>query len=135
MAITVKDKLNQSNPNDVPAWQRKLFDTTESLGYGDMLAALRIRPARARTGLTSSATQVHDVAPCGLYAVYITAGTPLAMIAGAAPGAGEVRVEFDATTGVPTFTFAGATDTYTVIEGGPLPQNTSTVMAETVLGG
>lgn len=131
MSLTVQDKLDLANPNDTEAFLRKLYDKTEGLGFGAMLNALRMRPARERTGLTSAAEQVHDEAAV-IYAVYITAGTPLSIIAGAAPGAGEVRMEVDEDTGVPTFTFAGATTSYFVISGGPLPQTTAEIMAEEI---
>ncbi len=127
MPTTVQQKLDLANPNDLPSLLQRLRDTTNSLGFGALIAALRPRNT-ARSGLTSSATQVHDKASM-IFAVQDAAGTNLAMISGAAPGAGEVRVEYDATTGVPTFTFAGALTAYIVHESGPLPQTLSTVMA------
>lgn len=129
MSRTVQEALDLANPTDLPARLRQLFDSNEELGFGALLGALRMRPPRARTGLTNQASHVHDEAPAGIYAVYVTAGTPLAIIAGAAPGAGEVRMEIDADTGVPTFTFAAATTEYTVISGGPLPQNLAARLA------
>lgn len=140
---TVKDALDRANPNDLPNQLARLRDknaTGENLiadadavadratqGLGALLASLRPR-TRTRTGLTSLAAHVHDVAST-LTAVQAVAGTPLAIISGAAPGAGEVRIEYDAVTGVPTITFAAATTTYLTHETGPLPQNLAAVMA------
>lgn len=129
MSRTVQEALDLANPTDVPARLRQLYDGTNSLGFGAMLGALRMRPARQRTSLTNQAEHVHDEAPCGVYSVFITAGTPLSIIQGAAPGAGEVQMEIDADTGVPTFTFAAATTSYWIISGGPLPQNTAARLA------
>lgn len=126
---TVKDRLNIANPVDVASFLGMFLGRAGTLGFGDLLDALRPRGPRTITQ-ASSATAVHDVA-AWIVDVYITAGTPLAKIYGAAPGAGEVRIEYDATTGVPTFTFAGATTEYSVVEMGPVPQNIAAVMATT----
>ena len=133
---TVKTILNLCNPNN--AWshlrrlQTRTADSAVDIGFGTMLASMSTRPARERTGLTSQVAHVHDEAPFGLTAVYVTAGTPLAIVSGAAPGAGEVRVEIDAVTAVPTFTFNAVTTSYFIISGGPLPQNLAAVMAEKI---
>lgn len=107
---TFQDQINACNPN-------LLHSTLQRIRFGDVLRGLVARP-RTRT-VASSATQVHDV-PSSILTVYVTAGTPLAIIAGAAPDAGEVRVEYDSN-GIPTFTFAAATTTYTVQEVCVLP--------------
>ena len=130
---TRQDALDRANANDLPAQLRALNDpsatvenstsdggTAGSLGFGAMLAAMRPRN-RARTGLTSQVAHVHDIAAV-IYNVEDVAGTNLSMISGAAPGAGECRVEYDAATGVPTLTFNGALTAYIVMESGPLPQ-------------
>lgn len=119
--------LNQANPNNLPAQLAALKDTTNSLGLGSLLAALRPRN-RSRTGLSSSATQVHDVAAL-ILSVESTQGTPLAIITGGSPGAGEVDIAYNATTGVPTFIFNGAVTTVFTTESGPLPQNLAATMA------
>lgn len=126
MSQTVQDKLDLANPNDVEAFLRKLYDKTEGLGFGAMLAALR--PRNRSFTVTSNATQVHDVASL-IVNVESTQGTNLSIITGGSPGAGEVSVDYDATTGVPTLTFNAAVTTYYTIELGPLPQTLSTVMA------
>lgn len=132
MSRTVQDALNLANPNDMPARMRQLYDADNDLGLGALLGALRIRPARQRTGLTNQVSHVHDEAPASIVAVFVTAGTPLAIVQGSAPDAGEVRVEFDTDTGVPTFTFAAATTAYWIISGGPLPQNLKARLAQEV---
>ena len=133
MAITtVRDSLNNANPADTHARCRQLYDRTNDLGFGDILNALGGR-VYTRSGLTSSATQVHDQAPAYIEQVYVTAGTPLVMVNGAAAGAGEVRVEYDTTTRIPTFTFGdGAVTGYSVVGGGPLPQGIVAAMATQV---
>jgi hypothetical protein len=127
---TVKQALNIANPVDLPARLYQLYDATNELGFGDIVDAMRPRGPRTRT-VTSSATQIHDVA-AWIVDVYITAGTPLAKVYGAAPGAGEVQITYSATTGVPTFVFAGATTEYSVVEMGPLPQTIAATMARAV---
>jgi hypothetical protein len=131
MADTVQSTLDLANQNNLPAFLRKLWDPTNLLGFGAIIAALRPRN-RTLSGLTSSATQVHDQA-CMIWSVQATAGTGLIMVSGAAAGAGEVRVEYSDTTGVPTFTFGdGAVTGYTVMCSGPLPQNLAAAMATEV---
>lgn len=138
MPTTVKDKIDYCNPAEVLQYLSMLRDTAARqagtitpLGLGAILAALRPRN-RTRTGLASSATQVHDEA-CIIYAVQGALGTPLAQISGGSPGAGEVSVDYNATTGVPTLIFNVALTEYTVHCSGALPQNIATVMA-TVTG-
>jgi len=126
---TRQDALDRANPNDLPSQLSALQDKTNSLGLGAMLGALRPRN-RTRGSLASSATQVHDQASI-IYAVQTPVGTPLSQISGGSPGAGEVSVDYDATTGVPTLVFSGAVTTYTVHESGPLPQNLVTQLAAT----
>lgn len=124
---TIRDALNRANANDVPARLRQLWDETNSVGFGDMLAALRPRN-RTLSGLTSGTTHVHDQASI-IFNVETPVGTNLLMISGGTPGAGEVSVDYDAATGVPTLEFNGAVTTYTVAESGPLPQNIAAQMA------
>lgn len=130
MSQTVQNILDLANQNNIAAFLRKLWDPTNSLGFGAMLAALRPRN-RSRTSLTSSATQVHDVAAL-IVNVESTQGTNLSIITGGSPGAGEVSVDYNATTGVPTLTFNAAVTAYYTIEMGPLPQNLAEIMAEEV---
>lgn len=131
MTDTVKTQLNQGQQHTLPDNLRRLHKTDGTYGFGDMVDALRPRPPRVRSSLTNQASHVHDVA-CWVVDVYVTAGTPLAKVYGAAPDAGEVRIEYDATTGVPTFTFNAATTTYAVVEMGPLPTTIAAVMATEV---
>lgn len=129
---TVKDALNIANPVDLPARLYQLWDPTNELGFGDMLDAFGSR-VYTRSGLSSAASHIHDQAPAFIEQVYVTAGTPLIMVNGAAAGAGEVRVEYNTTTRVPTFTFGdGAVTGYTVVGGGPIPQGLVTAMARSV---
>ena len=132
MTDTVKTQLNQGQLHTLPDNLRRLHKTDGTYGFGDMLDALRPRGPRLRDSLTSGTEHVHDVA-AWIIDVYITAGTPLAKIYGAAsPGAGEVHIAYNTTTGVPTFTFAGATTEYSVVEMGPLPTTIAAVMTTSV---
>lgn len=108
---TFQDQLNVANPN-------LLISTLQRLRFGDVLRGLVSRN-RTRSGLTSSASQVHDV-PAAIMACYVTAGTPLAIIDGAAPDAAEVRIQYSSD-GIPTFTFNAATTAYSVQEVCVLP--------------
>lgn len=126
MADTIQTKLDRANPNDLPGRLRQLYDATNSLGFGALLAAMRPRN-RSRTGLTSAAAQTHDVA-AAIYSVESPQGTPLSIVTNA-PGAGEVQIAYSATTGVPTLTFNAAVTEYHTTEGGPLPQNLAGQMA------
>lgn len=131
-----RERINAANPGDLSAQLRQLSeraaDGTFYRGLGDILGAGRMRPPRERTGLDNVVEHVHDQAPAGVYAVYVTPGTPLAIVSGVAPGAGQVRMEIDADTGVPTFTFAAATTSYWIVSGGELPQNLAARLAEGV---
>jgi hypothetical protein len=106
---------------------RRFHREDGTYGFGDMLDAMRPRPPRVRSSLTNQVEHVHDVAAF-LLDVYVAAGTPLSKVYGSAPDAGEVRIEYDATTGVPTLTFNAATTTYAVVEMGPVPTTISEVM-------
>lgn len=77
---------------------------------GTALAALK-PTIRTRSGLASSAAQVHDV-PGLIASVNATAGTPLSIVHGSAPDSGEVRIEYDAD-GLATLTFNAAVTGYT----------------------
>ena len=144
MAETRKDKLDKGNANNLPSMVAALRDPNATTfapaadanaatdqatqGFGSMMRALgKPSPARTRTGLTSGVSHAHDVSS-HILSVESPVGTPLAIISGGTPGAGEVSVDEDATTGVPTLEFAGAVTTYTVRELGPLPQAVGTVM-------
>lgn len=86
----------------------------------------------SKTGLTSSATQIHygdDLTtpqPFQVMAVTLADDTPLAIVAGSI-GAGEVVVAYDAS-GVPTFTFNAAVTGYKV-KGCPIPTEWATILA------
>lgn len=124
---TRQDAIDRSNANDLPAMLRGLWDATNSLGFGALLAALRPRN-RTLGSLTSGTTHVHDQASI-IYNVESPVGTNLLMVSGGTAGAGEVSVDYDADTGVPTLEFNGAVTTYTVAESGALPQNIAAQMA------
>jgi hypothetical protein len=133
MTVTVstnRDAINQAGVNELPQRLGDLYQVGTDLGFADLLNAMGLREARERTGLTNQVSHVHDEAPAFITAVYVTAGTPLDIISGAAPGAGEVLIEVDADTRVPTFTFNAATTSYFVLGGGPIPTNLTAKMAE-----
>lgn len=144
MAETRKDKLDLGNANDLPIFLAGLRDPNATTfanaadadpatdvatqGFGSMMRALgKPNPARTRSGLTSGTSHVHDVAS-HILSVETPVGTPLAIISGGTPGAGEVSVDEDPVTGVPTLEFNGAVTTYTVREIGPLPQAVGTYL-------
>lgn len=144
MAESRKDKLDLANANDLPVMLASLRDANATTfanaadaapatdratqGFGSMMRALgKPNPARTRSGLTSGTEHTHDVAS-HILSVESPVGTPLAIISGGSPGAGEVSVDEDPTTGVPTLEFAAAVTTYTVREIGPLPQAVGTVL-------
>lgn len=130
MSLTVQDKLDLANPNDTEAFLRKLYDKTKALGFGAMLAALRPRN-RTLDSLTSADTHTHD--ECAMiFSVESPQGTPLAIISGGSPGAGEVSVDYDATTGVPVLEFNAAVTEYHISCSGPLPQTLAATMAEEI---
>lgn len=104
MADTLKDRLNAANPSEFPA-------RMQEAKIGDILDGLRARLV-ARTGLTSSTTQVHN-APGAIISVDDGSAAPLAIIGSGAPGAGEVRVTYDAD-GLATLEFTGAVTAYDV---------------------
>lgn len=142
MAETVQDRLDKANPNDLAANLQRLRDPnasevindadapgpTATKGFGAIVAALTRPRIRTRATLTSQAAHVHDIA-CVVYSVESPAGTPLAIVSDGSPAAGQVNLEYDANTGIPTLTFAAAVTTYTIHESGPLPQNVAAVMA------
>lgn len=126
---TNRDAINNAGVNELPQRLGDLLQTSTDLGFADLLNAFGLREAREITGLTSGTEHEHDEAPAFITAVYITPGTPLAIISGAAPGAGEVRIEVDPDTRIPTFTFNGATTSYWILGGGPIPTNLTAKMA------
>lgn len=116
------------------------LDLANITNIADVLKILKFREYVAgqiprwvsKTGLTSSATQIHYAAdgttpqPFQVMAVNDGSNVPLAIVAGGV-GAGEVGVAYDAD-GVPTFTFNGAVTAYKV-KGCPLPTHWSTILA------
>lgn len=128
MALTtVRNSLNTANPSNVADGMRRLYDATHDLGVADLFAAMRPRN-RSRSGLTSLDTHVHDEA-AAILSVESPQGTPLAIISGGSPGAGEVSVDYDATTGVPTLEFNGAVTEYHTTQLGPVPQGMDAALA------
>jgi len=127
---TNRQAINAAGSNDIVSRMADLYQSTTDRGFADLLNAHGLRPARERTGLANQVAHVHDEAPSFILAVYVAPGTPLAIVSGAAPAAGQVRVEVDADTRVPTFTFAAATTSYWVLGGGPIPQNLTANMAK-----
>lgn len=119
---SVEKTLDKAQPHSLADMLRKLR------GFGQMLAAMRPRN-RSRTGLTSQATHVHDVA-AQIWSVESPQGTPLSIISGGSPGASEVSVDYDADTGVPTLVFNGSVTEYHTTESGSLPQGLAAAMAE-----
>lgn len=100
--MTVQEALDACNPSF--AW-----DAMRQIDMGTLVAGLLPRIV-TRSGLDSAAAQVHN-SPGLVSSVNSTAGTPLAIVHGSAPDAGEVRIEY--TAGVATLTFAAAVTGYT----------------------
>lgn len=107
MAVTILNALDNAGPND-------LADRFRQVQIGSILDGLRPR-LTARTGLTSSATQVHNL-PGAILAVTDTAGTTAITMVTGTPGAGEVQVTYDAD-GLATLVFgSGAVTAYNVLQ-------------------
>ena len=104
--LIVKDGLNQANQN-------KLGYLLRDISFGDVLAGLVAPVERARTGLASSVTQVHDIAAT-ITAVSVAATAIVIVSSGVTPGVGEVAITY--TAGVPTFVFQAAVTQYEVME-------------------
>lgn len=104
---SVQEVLNHANPND----QHNMWN---KISVGDIIAGMIPRQT-ARTGLTLGATQVHNI-PGQILAVTDGADAPLAMITAGAPGAGQVRVTYNASTGIPTLVFNAALTAYKVTQ-------------------
>lgn len=106
MADSVQDRLNVASPGDIS-------DRFRQVSMGDILAGL-IPAERTRTGLTSGATHVHDVA--GMIITVALGTAPVLIVASAdTPAAGEVGITYD-TNGVATLLFGdGANTAYTVV--------------------
>ena len=111
MADTIKDGLNQSNPNKLPS-------LTQSIKLGDVLASMVSPQSRARTGLASSTTQVHD-RPALITAVAVGGSFRSIAPDGATLAAGQVSIAYDQTTYIPTLTFQAAVTQYEVQEIAP----------------
>jgi hypothetical protein len=103
---TVAQALDRANPVEIA-------DLIRTIGLGSILSALLPRVV-ARTGLASSATQVHSI-PGHISAVADSAGTTNLLIVTGAPGAGEVQVTYDAD-GLATLVFAAAVTGYQVTQ-------------------
>lgn len=104
---TIQDQLNTASPADVADRLRQVL-------IGDILAGL-VPVERSRT-VSSSATQVHDVAAT-IISVAITTAAKVIVPSGVTAGAGEVQVTYAAATGIPTLVFGdGVTTAYTVVE-------------------
>lgn len=108
--LTKKDGLNSANPN-------KVADLLRDVNFGDVLFSMVAPQERPRTGLASSATQVHDVAALIVGVSVANADRPI-VNPGATPGATEVSVTYDTATGVPTLVFGAAVTQYEVMESG-----------------
>lgn len=108
--LTRLQKLNDTGITDVAETLGHLEDD-EGRGFGTILYSLGAPGPQVFTGLTSSASQV---APYPGYVLGIsTGGVNKTLIYAGAAGAGQVLVAYDATTGIPTFTFGdGAVTAY-----------------------
>lgn len=125
-ALTVQEMLDSASPSDLP----------EALGaanIGEIIAGLIPRWV-SKTGLTSSASQIHmdssspaKYQPFVVHAVTDGSDAPLAIIGSGSVGAGEVKVEYS-TDGVPTLTFNAAVTAYKVL-GQPLPKVLGQILA------
>lgn len=106
MADTVQDRLNIASPTD-------LADRNRQVLMGDVLAGL-IPVERTLSGLSSSATHIHDAAGTILQ-VALAAAQKVIVTSADTPGAGEVGVTYSSD-GVATLLFGdGANTGYTVI--------------------
>lgn len=113
MSLTIQQMLDQSNDSTLPNSLAQLRDSSGN-GLGAILAGLVPRLI-ARTGLTSSATQVEPEAGA-ILVVTDTAGTTAITMVSGSPGAGEVQVTYDGN-GVATLVFgSGAVTAYNVIK-------------------
>jgi len=103
---TVQDRLNTASPGDLP-------DRFRQLTLGDLIAGL-IPSERTLSGLTSSATHIHDIP--GLIVGVALGAVPKAIVLSAdTAGAGEVKVTYDSD-GLATLVFGdGANTAYTVV--------------------
>lgn len=104
---TVQASLDRCYPGELP-------DLLKKASPGELFAGMIPRLVE-RTGLASSATQVHSL-PGPIFAVTDTAGTTaITMVTGTA-GAGEVQVTYDAD-GLATLVFgSGAVTAYNVLQ-------------------
>ncbi len=103
---TVQERLNTASPNDIA-------DRLRQVSIGDVVAGL-IPVERTLSGLTSSATHVHDV-PGAIMAVSLAAAQKVIVTSLDTPGAGEVGVSYNAD-GLATLLFGdGANTGYTVV--------------------
>lgn len=103
---TVQERLNTASPNDIA-------DRFRQVSFGDIVQGL-IPKINARTGLASSATQVHDTA--GLIRT-VNVGSALRAIVNpdVTPGAATVQITYDSN-GVATLVFNAVLTAYTVTE-------------------
>ena len=104
--LTVKDGLNSANPNNIA-------DLLRDVSIGDVLAGLVAPQERARTGLSSSTTQVHDIAAV-ISAVSVANSAIVIVSSGVTAGVGEVAITYAA--GIATLEFQAAVTQYEVME-------------------
>lgn len=106
---TVQTALDRANPNE-------LATALQAFQLGTVLRSTFLPVLTARTGIASSATQVHTVAG-PILAVSDDAGTTALTVVTGTAGAGEVTVTYNATTGVATLVFgSGAVTGYQVTQ-------------------
>lgn len=98
---TVQEVLNSANPNVI-------CEGLRAISFGSIIAGLVPRLVQ-RTGLASSATQVHN-APGIILQVQDAAGTTALSIVNSTAGAGEVQVTYDSN-GIATLVFGDGANT------------------------
>lgn len=118
--LTVQQLLNRANITDFAAYAK-------GINLGDIIAGLKGN-VRALTGLTSSATHVHDVAG-KISTVELVEGTPLAIVTGTA-GVGQVAITYDVQ-GVATLVFGDGAQTSYIVTEQTLPAGLGTELART----
>lgn len=121
---TRTQSLNKANPNEIA-------DLFRLISIGDIMAGL-IPRHRSRTGLASSATQVHDVPGAILQVIDAAGTTALAIVSGTA-GAGEVQVTYDAN-GLATLVFGDGANTAYRVNQQVLPSGLGAILAATHTG-
>jgi hypothetical protein len=113
MSLTVQDQIDLANDSTLGNMLAQLRDP-DGDGFGKILAGL-IPRLIARSGLTSSATQIEPEAGAILIVTDTAGTTALTQVTGTA-GAGEVQVTYDSN-GVATLVFgSGAVTAYNVVK-------------------